>query len=79
MPNPENIIPHQFKKGKSGNPAGRAKGVRTRQSIVREMLELTTKVKNPISGKEEVMPLLEQMVIAVIAKAKKATSQHLKS
>ena len=71
MPNPENIIPHQFKKGESGNPAGRAKGVRTRQSIVREMLELTTKVKNPISGKEETLPLLEQMIIAVISKAKK--------
>jgi len=26
MPKPENIIPHQFKPGQSGNPAGRPKG-----------------------------------------------------
>ena len=26
MPNPENLTPHQFKKGVSGNPGGRPKG-----------------------------------------------------
>lgn len=25
MPNPENVIPHKWKKGQSGNPAGRPK------------------------------------------------------
>lgn len=26
MPNPQNVIPHQFKPGQSGNPGGRPKG-----------------------------------------------------
>lgn len=35
----ENIIPHQWKKGKSGNPDGRPLGSRNRSTIVREWLE----------------------------------------
>ena len=36
MPKPENIIPHKFKKGQTGNPNGRPKGLIT---SVNEQLE----------------------------------------
>lgn len=33
------LEPHQFKKGKSGNPLGKPKGIRNRSTIVREIIE----------------------------------------
>jgi hypothetical protein len=45
MPNPENIEPHKFPKGKSGNPAGRKPGSRNLSTVLREMLEEEIPVK----------------------------------
>jgi hypothetical protein len=39
MPNPENILPHKFKKGQSGNPAGRPKEALSLTTILRKRLE----------------------------------------
>ena len=40
MANQENIEPHKFQKGQSGNPAGRPKGSRNRSTIMKEILEM---------------------------------------
>lgn len=40
MPNPENIVPHKFKKGESGNLIGRPPGIRNRQTIYAEIADL---------------------------------------
>jgi len=39
MPNPENIEPHKFEPGQSGNPNGRPLGSKNLSTILREMLE----------------------------------------
>jgi len=39
MPNPENIEPHKYKEGVSGNPNGRPKGSRNLSTILRELLD----------------------------------------
>lgn len=44
MPNPENIAPHNFEKGKSGNPNGRPRGVKNRSTIVKNILSVITKI-----------------------------------
>ena len=42
-----------FKKGESGNPAGKPKGTRNRSTIVREWMEAMERAKNPITGEVE--------------------------
>ena len=39
MPKPENIIPHKFKKGSSGNPKGRPKLPDLREAMARVLAE----------------------------------------
>jgi len=34
-----NILPHQYKKGQSGNPAGKPKGAKSMKTYVKERLE----------------------------------------
>lgn len=70
MPNPENIQPHKFKEGQSGNPTGRPKGTRNRSTIVREWLEVQQSVKNPITGEQEVLEQQDIMTLALIKKAR---------
>ena len=38
MPNPENVEPHKFKPGQSGNPNGRPKGAVSLVKMIREKL-----------------------------------------
>ena len=71
MPNIENIIPHKYKKGESGNPNGRPVGSRNRTTIVKQWLEVKKLAKNPISNKEEELEIQDMMVLALINKALK--------
>ena len=59
-----------YKPGQSGNPNGRPKGSRNRSTIARELLELTQKLKNPITGENETMSQEYLMTLALIKKAR---------
>jgi hypothetical protein len=39
MPKPENVEPHKFKPGQSGNPAGKPKGAKRVSTVLKELLE----------------------------------------
>ena len=67
----DNIKGKGFKKGQSGNPKGRPKGVPNTKTRLLRILELVQKKKNPVNGKEENFSIAEQMDMAVIAKALK--------
>ena len=76
MPKPENIEPHQFKKGESGNPAGRPKRTRNRATIVKEWLEVQQYITNPITGEKE---RLEQQDIITLALIKEAREGNVRA
>ena len=63
---PENLIP--AKKGEVRNPNGRPKGSRDRQTIVNQWLEAVKEARNPITGKNENLPISDQMVLKLIGK-----------
>lgn len=69
MANEDNIKKHEFKKGQSGNPAGRPKGSLNRSTIARKWLEAARKGKNPISGEDEVLTQEDIITLALIRKA----------
>jgi hypothetical protein len=73
----QNPIPNNkpFKKGQSGNPNGRPKGKRNRSTLVREWLEVSQKVKNPISGVTEELEQQDIMTLALIKKAREGDVQ----
>ena len=48
---------------------GRTKGSKNRSTIVRELLEVLLKRKNPLTGEEEWMSAEHHMTIAVLQKA----------
>jgi hypothetical protein len=64
----EDLIP--FKKGESGNPAGRPKGSKNRSTIARQWLEVNQNLKNPITGENETMSQEDLMTLALIKKAR---------
>ena len=68
----ENPIPNNkpFKKGVSGNPNGRPKGVRNRSTVAKMWLELAQKETNPITGLEEQLEQQDIMTLALIKKAR---------
>jgi hypothetical protein len=73
----ENPIPNNkpFKKGQSGNPNGRPKGSRNRSTLVREWLEVSQKIKNPITGELEQLQQQDIMTLALIKKAREGDVQ----
>jgi hypothetical protein len=64
----EDIQKHEFKKGESGNPAGRPKGSKNRSTIARQWLETTQKAKNPITGVEEILTQEDLGTLAMVKK-----------
>jgi len=71
----KDIEPYKFQKGKSGNKNGRPKGRRNRATLVREWLEVSQKVKNPISGVIEELEQQDIMTLALIKKAREGDVQ----
>lgn len=78
MPNPQNIEQHKFEPGKSGNPAGRPKGLLNSKTILNKFLALEEKVRNPVTGLEEQMSQLEIIYLQQIAKARKGDLKAMK-
>jgi len=66
MANEENLNP--FKKGQSGNPAGRPKGSKNRSTIAKKWLETPEKFKNPITGELEELTQEDIGTLALIKK-----------
>jgi len=70
---------HPPKKGDpSPNPNGRPKGTRNRSTIVREWLEATESMKNPITGQSEKLTQYDIITLALIQKARKGDVQAFK-
>jgi hypothetical protein len=59
----------QFKKGESGNPAGRPKGVPNSKTRLLRLLELVQVKNNPITGEKEEFSVAEQLDLIVLQKA----------
>ncbi len=69
MPNPENIEPHKFQEGQSGNPKGRPKGARSMTTILREMLE--TEIETDVDGEKVKMQFQDAIIRKLLQKASK--------
>lgn len=69
MANDDNIKKHEFKKGQSGNPKGRPKGIKNRSTIAKRWLEATRQGKNPLTGQEETLSQEDVITLALMRKA----------
>jgi len=67
MANEENLNP-QWKKGESGNPAGRPKGSPNRSTVARKWLALMLKEVNPLTGDLEEMSVEDLMTAKIMKK-----------
>jgi hypothetical protein len=76
MPNPENIIPP--KKGEVRNPKGKEPGTKNRATILKELIALNIKLKNPLTGKEETQQTEIMVNYALLAKAVTGDVQAIK-
>jgi len=68
MANEKNLIP--FKKGESGNPAGRPVGTKNRSTIAKKWLETPEQFKNPITGEIEELTQEDIGTLALVKKAR---------
>lgn len=72
----DNLIP--AKKGEVRNPKGKPKGTKNFKTIIEEFLDVETDAMNPMSGKLEKLSVGQQVVIALLAKAKKGDVSAIK-
>ena len=71
----EDIIEHQFKKGQSGNPAGRPKGVPNTKTRLQRILNLIEEHKNPVTGELEKFTVAELLDMQQVIKARKGDTR----
>lgn len=79
MPNPENILPHKFKKGQSGNPKGRPKGAQNRSTKAKYWLYVKQEAKNPLTGEQEIMDQEDFITLGQVLKARKGDTAAYKA
>lgn len=77
MAKEDNLKP--FKKGESGNPAGRPKGSLNRSTIANKWLSTKEQAKNPISGDNESMSQEDIITLALIKRARKGDTAAYKA
>jgi hypothetical protein len=65
-PNIENL--KHFKKGQSGNPKGLKPGTLNRSTILKKWITVKTKLKNPITKKEEAGTIEDMIALALLKK-----------
>jgi len=70
MAGADNIKKHEFKKGQSGNPAGRPVGTKNRSTIAKKWLETPEQFKNPITGEIEELTQEDIGTLALVKKAR---------
>lgn len=58
----------RFQKGQSGNPNGRPKGGRGKAKKVRQILGVTTKADNRLTGETVTLSVEELITLAIISK-----------
>lgn len=66
---PEELLKHSYKKGQSGNPAGKPKGALNRSTIAKKWLTALTKRKNPLTGKAMKMSFEDAITLGQLKKA----------
>jgi len=76
MPNPENIRPP--KPGEVRNPKGKPPGTKNRSTILKKWIEVATKLKNPVTGKDEFGTVEDKLTLALIARALTGDVQAIK-
>jgi hypothetical protein len=76
--NPQNIVDHKFEPGKSGNPAGRPKGIPNAATRYQRFLNLIETQKNPVTGEQEKFTVAEILDLQQIVKARKGDSRAYK-
>jgi Family of unknown function (DUF5681) len=64
-----------FKKGTSGNPAGKKKGTKHAATLIRKFLESKAKLTNSVTGERATMSHFEGVILAQIAKALNSDTQ----
>lgn len=67
----DDIKKHEYKKGQSGNPNGRPKGTENSKTRLMRLFSLVQSKTNPVTGAKEEFSVLEQMDMALVAKALK--------
>lgn len=58
-------------KGEVRNPKGKPKGTKNRSTVLKNLFEIVTTVKDPFTGKETKMTLEERLMMALVLKGLK--------